>query len=267
MLVAGPSCVPFAATGNRLAWDDERSSTFTATTDCVIDQANRKGSKFVAFVIENVSGLGDKPKGKRKSPLDEVLEGLHNGLKGWVIVAWKLNSCEFGVPQTRPRYYICGRKASAFEVPFPSHSPADFKIKGLSLKQILDPGLPSNLRQLTPKMKSNLAYYRREARKWASPGTIAACDVCRDPAKVRSPVLRVDGTVPTLTTKNHSLYVFEVGGTRFERFISNEERAVLQGFSPQVVANLPNPRKALGNAMTVPVVGLVMACVLSGMKR
>eukprot|EP00959_Pyramimonas_sp_CCMP1952_P454111 9469381-Pyramimonas_sp.AAC.1 len=96
MLVAGPSCAPFAATGNRLAW---------ATSAHLLLRLRRT----------NVSGLGDKPKGKRKSPLDEVLEGLHNGLKGWVIVAWKLNSCEFGVPQTRPRYYICGRKASAFE--------------------------------------------------------------------------------------------------------------------------------------------------------
>ncbi len=65
----------------------------------------------------------------------------------------------------------------------------------------------------------------------------------------------------TLTTKNQ-VWIFAVGSTVFDRYLTNQERFMLQGWGPTATTLIPEDWQAhaAGNAMAIPAVALVFRC-------
>ena len=267
MVVAGPPCHPFTRNGAQHQWSDTRADAYSAIVHTIVDQAERHNSKLIAFALENVAGFADKLKGTDKSPASEVLQYFREKLgSGWKVWTWLIRTDRLGYPQDRRRVYLCGRRIDAFATPMPLRAPTDYNLKMFDVENILDPNLPKETR-LTQKMTENIEYYKAAAAAAnLKRGQVVLCDLTRAPNKVRATVLKFDGKTPTLTCTNKSLYVFAVGTDRYERFVSAAERAILQGFSGSIVARLPKPFMAIGNAMSVPAVGMCLACLLNGLQ-
>ena len=259
--------MPFARSGNQARWEDARSNCFTQTLECIKDQATRPGSVLEAFLIENVLGMLDC-KGDGKTPAAHVEEWLVANLgPEWAVWTWRVETARLGIPQNRKRVYICGRKVSLFQTPAPDCQPMQFKINTFSLSQILDSQLPRQDLGLTPLQKQNLAFYKKVHNKDLE-GSIVVCDLSRSCRGQRSRIQsRNDGLVPTLTTRNRHLFVFQVGHwNSLLRYLSPQERCMLQGFKPSVLERIPRSKvmTATGNAMSMSAVGITIACCLQG---
>ena len=270
-VIAGPSCVPFSQTGRREQFEDHRSNTFSWSVGSILDQASR-GTKMRFFILENVTGIAKRKRGADESAKDEILSYLREQLgETFSIWSWQVHSRMCGSPQVRVRWFICGRRTSCFEDPAPEIEPADVYINsGLTLEKILEVGLPDQQDSLTPKMRKNLDWYVNQVQQEQVPdGTVVVCDLSRADGCVIKPMYRYDGTVMTLTCTNRHLWVFKAGANQdLNRWLSDSERAILQGFCPCILRNLPSDFawKAVGNAMTVPAIGVVFACLYRGLK-
>ncbi len=183
-------CQPFSTQGAQQGWADERAQGLVACIECIIEQASKPNSKLIAFVLENVEGLGQYTPGKPgHSPLDEVYDVLADGLgvhsRGWSL---KLNTRHLGLPQNRSRFYILGRLATSFAEDMPQYHINMYRLESLSLRCILDPDLPA-LEPNTSKMKVNLVLYKGFLVNAVEEGRVAedevmiqrACTTCADP--------------------------------------------------------------------------------------
>ncbi len=271
LVIGGASCVPFSRAGCQNTWGDKRSDLFRCTLHAIVQQARRNDTVLEAFLLEQVLGFADKPPNKDASPLQEVVQYLKEELgEGWSLSQWKMSTMMCGLPQARWRIYVGGRKASLFSTPAPRKSPEKALFQLLTLDCILDRSLPSDVHKLTDKMRDNLSRYK--AKHSSEPkGTLIVCGLSTAEGKVRASCSRSDGLVPTLTTVNRYLFVFENGidGT-LHRFITNKERAMLQGWSDDDLLHMPEgdaaPMRILGNAMSLPCVGVAIAHLLSDRK-
>ncbi|MBQ0867866.1 DNA cytosine methyltransferase [Streptomyces smyrnaeus] len=92
LLAGGVPCPPFSVAGHGLGRDDERD-LFPAMLDLVDNFKPR------AVLIENVRGILHE---KFDAYRAEILDRL--GEMGYVVCGWRLlESCDYGVPQLRPR--------------------------------------------------------------------------------------------------------------------------------------------------------------------
>lgn len=110
LVEGGPPCQPFSAAGRHQGkWDDR--DCIPAYIDAIAAIRPR------IFVMENVRGLTFK---KHRPYLDAVIERFE--ALGYD-VAWRvLNAADFGVPQTRQRLFVVGRRDGvAVQWPEPTH--------------------------------------------------------------------------------------------------------------------------------------------------
>ena len=272
LLIGGPSCQPFSTNGIQNAWEDKRSETFVACIDAIVEQASRPQRKLFGFMLENVVGLTMKFKDMTAAPSEEVLETLRESLGiGWEVWLWRVDSLHLGLPQHRARVYICGRRKDVFSRPLPVWSPERMRINGFSLWDALDPDLP----ETTPssdRMKEDLKWYlekARDARCHLPRDAVLVCDLSRSASASREPMYALNFTV-TLTTGAKYLWVQGLAEDmpQYKRYLTVEERCVLQGFDPGLADRLTKAChvKALGNAMSVPVVGICAALLLGDFK-
>lgn len=268
IVVAGPSCVPFSRNGKQASWDDPKSRSFLACLQCIRSQAVRAGTRLKLFVLENVLGFADTPKGQSTSPASEVMVWLEQELgPAWCVWSWKVSSVAAGLPHGRERLYICGRAKRLFLTPLPRRQPSDYQFPVIPLRSLLASDLESEVGKLSDKMQANFRHFQ-EVHSTDPVGSIVVCDLTRAAGKVRAPISKTDVT-PTLTTRNTSLWIFEVGSEKYRRFLSPSERLMLQGFDARpIVEAIRDSNKivvAAGNAMSVPAVALTIACGLSQM--
>ena len=69
------------------------------------------------FVMENVKGILSMKNDKKKLVIDEI-KSIVIGL-GYKISIFKLNACDYGVPQKRERVFIIGHKNKQYDCPEP----------------------------------------------------------------------------------------------------------------------------------------------------
>jgi site-specific DNA-cytosine methylase len=93
LYVVGFMCTPFSDKGPRLGWAAPAAKTFINTVKTI--QALRPR----AVVLENVLGLVKTGGIKR-------VEAILRGLGGYSYALRQLNSCDYWLPQNRPRVYI-----------------------------------------------------------------------------------------------------------------------------------------------------------------
>eukprot|EP00959_Pyramimonas_sp_CCMP1952_P236625 4945074-Pyramimonas_sp.AAC.1 len=201
------------------------------------------------------------------------MELLKNELgPSWDVWFWKVDASRHSLPQQRERIYLVGRLAMRFKRHHPEFNPETIMIKRISLRQILDPTLPSQTHKLTEIMTKNLENYKLAATRSLSLPTmefgdvVLVCDLSRGFDKVRRPSWELDVT-PTIMTHNE-LWVWGLSPTlpRYDRKITSYERAMLQGFAQDIVDRFDSfkaANRAIGNAMAVPDIGLVVACLLA----
>ena len=293
-IVSGTPCPPWSSAGKGLAWEDERSSPFLKLIGWVSEMACKRKC-LQLFILENVKGVKCKRKGTQRTPLRHMLRLLRKSVPAeWVISVTEVGSeC---LAQHRPRVYIVGhtavnppeRKVEDFMTKMPSQRLEDIlllhKVPNQDPEQVL-----------TKKQLANLRVYSKQVNKIMSRGkkrAIATFEVARDPYKPRAGIdtdhIRcLRASAPKLWIMSHlrsipgsrersGLGLWQSG--RISRLLHAAEYCLLQGFSPSMMPRNLSDRevkKGMGNAMSVPVVGMILNAALltlqsrkgSGAKR
>ena len=105
LYVCGFPCQPFSSMGDKQGLKDKRGNVFYACLDVI----KRKQPRM--FVLENVKGLLSNDKGRTWKIIWGELQKLQR--LGYN-VDWKvLNTKDYGIPQSRPRVFIVGKKSGA----------------------------------------------------------------------------------------------------------------------------------------------------------
>ena len=289
VLVAGPPCPPFSSCGKRLAMDDPRARPFERCIEVIVEldkrQGNSRGSRgnqdhghpLMFFLLENVLGINFKEAGSDEQPaLDTLCAELRSKLgKSWLVQPMQLNAMDYGLPQSRRRIYIVGRKIEEFYMEIPHGHPPHFE-KRVSPAALLDLQDSWDPRQLTELQEAGIdawkALYEPAMMDEGNRGSFAFVEMGRDPSGRTVWGRRSSRAPPAydkcqcLRASGPQIRVFAlgegVGQLSLDRNLRVRERAALQGFPP-AVGNLPYKERdgcrIFGNAMAVPVVGSLLA--------
>ena len=279
IVVGGPPCPPFSACGRRLAMQDSRARPFERCIEviCELDNRRRKGhatKELCFFILENVAGITFKNKAGTPTALDSLLGTLRDRLKErWLISAITVNTLNYGLPQNRTRVYITGRRASLYPLHVPRSPPVfarQVKPRELLGTQDNEPGHLTSLQSdCLAKMKD---LYKEAMANEDNRGSFAFVEIGRDPTARTvwgGQAVHVD-RCQCLRASGPSIQVFALGegqaNLSLDRPLRLHERAALQGF-PDILGQLPfdevTGRRIWGNAMSVPVLGSILAQELS----
>ena len=100
VLIGGFPCQPFSMMGKEKGFNDKRGTLFFKVVEIIENQRDR-GHQPRIVVLENVRNLMTHNKGKTFKVIKETLEKL-----GYHVFPSKLNSYDYGVPQTRNRVFL-----------------------------------------------------------------------------------------------------------------------------------------------------------------
>lgn len=279
VLVAGPPCPPFSACGNRLCLDDPRARPFERCMEVIQELSSRAGRKdhsgspeLMFFLLENVPGIGHRRAGCASTSLSTFLASLRGRLgPAWIIQHVQLNALDYGLPQSRDRVYILGRKAKYYLQYIPPIPPKfDRRVSPSELLDVSDttPGF------LTPLQAQGIQEWKDKCgQAMANPddrGKYAFVEIGRDPTSRTvwggsNTSAHID-RCQCLRASGPPMHVFSLGEGRgplsMDRPLRISERCALQGF-PDSLGKLilaeTAGRRIFGNAMAVPVVGSLLA--------
>lgn len=213
LMTYGFPCQSFSVQGKRLGFDDpERGNLFFESMRIV----REKKPKYM--IAENVKGLTHHDKGNTLKTILDTLDWL--GYNNYFQV---VNSVFFNSPQSRERIFIVSIRKDVdlkrFEFP-------KGKLTTRTVADILDDD-PNR-----KKPKKSLQKYMDQkyfVRKYSSEfGVKKLFDGCAEGYKKSNfsgnRIYSINGTSPTLTTKNDAVY-YEING-----HLNHRERFALQGF-------------------------------------
>ena len=280
LLVAGPPCPPWSSIGSRSSWEDTRSQAFDKVMEIIAYHAEH--GNLLLFVLENVVGMSWSTKGSTEKPIDIVVKRLRKTCPEWAIEVHRVNSLDFGLPQSRTRLYIVGRRYPPEKNE--SYMPPLRKFqKRLPLSKCLDtsdksPGTYTSLQRRNIREWKALYKFELNAQKFLN--QFAVVDASRTPSTrtVYTKATKHPDRCPCLTASGPKLHVFALGphidrtSSPLDRPMRNTERAKVQGFCGAIVEaashmSTADAKRVFGNAMTVPVVGSVIARELLGLLR
>lgn len=280
VIVAGPPCPPYSSIGKRAGLADDRARPFVRCIDIICHMASRTARQpLIFFLLENVVGVTFRPKGAAGSPLDSLQELLRDRLgQGWVLQRILVNANDYGLPQSRQRVYLVGRRTQCYPRGMPAVAqPFDSRLRARMLLQVAD-NIPRG--DYTDRQVQNIkgwkAFYSASMGAPGRRGQVAFVDVSRDcsPRTVWGSGARREDMCECLTASGPAIHVFALGEGRGElsldRPLRAAERAALQGF-PVEFARVPlgeaAARRVFGNAMAVPVIGSLLAQELRALLR
>ena len=231
------------------------------------------------FVLENVVGILKRKKHEQETFSDQIIAQLLERLpEGWSIDIQKLNSCDFGVPQSRPRVFIVGvapeLKSTARQRKVLALDASAFKVQGeVMLEDVLDKrSQPSDFDRLPISQQLNVLMQLDNFHIIGSqyPGIV---DIERDPLKEVDSGIAVNGT-RTLRTNNAGLWILPATASHAQqygprgRFLTWAEKARLAGMTPCSLKSLSirEVEIAVGNTIPVPMIGAVLTPVLAAWK-
>lgn len=266
-LVSGPPCQFVAGNGFSDPWSHPGMLVFNRVL-AWIEYFASQTLKF--FVVENVKGLS-KNFQNRGSILSLSEQRLRRRCPDFEIKVWLLNSKDYTLAQHRERIYIIGVRRSVLHqagnraIP-DSPAPAMARCR---LSWFLTVGAPNTpLSSLTKRQRQNLKDYKklseRLIRDRNMQGKLMTCDLSRRPSAVYGPKFCTDDLVGTLLTSNRQIFLVSLGeGMRsptVHRWLKSEERCRLQGFRPEMFADLNETERLLlvGNAFAVPCIGVTL---------
>lgn len=100
VLIGGFPCQPFSMMGKEKGFYDERGTLIFRVCEIIENQKSR-GHQPRIVVLENVRNLMTHDKGRTFQRIKTILEEL-----GYTVFSAKLNSADYGVPQTRNRVFL-----------------------------------------------------------------------------------------------------------------------------------------------------------------
>jgi DNA (cytosine-5)-methyltransferase 1 len=110
VIIGGPPCQGFSLAGKRES-DDTRNKLYIEYFQ-MIETYNPE-----CFVMENVKGILSMKNEKNHLVINEIKDIAVR--LGYRVSIFKLNACDFGVPQKRERVFVVGHKHKEFEQPQP----------------------------------------------------------------------------------------------------------------------------------------------------
>ena len=110
VIIGGPPCQGFSLAGKRKS-DDTRNNLYIDYFK-MIEIYNPE-----CFVMENVKGILSMKNEKKHLVIDEI-KGIASKL-GYRVSVFKLNACDFAVPQKRERVFVIGHKTKVYSQPQP----------------------------------------------------------------------------------------------------------------------------------------------------
>lgn len=276
-IVSGPPCPPWSTLGLRRSFDDARATVFGKVIDIIHELSSRTtaAKPLLFFIIENVDGMMKRAQGHECRPVDAVCDSLRADMTGhWSIEVIRCNTREFGLPQSRNRIYIVGRNLAYVRSHGVANDAPQPFARTVPLRDLLHLEAIGHGHQQprTVIQQGNLVAFKQKfeshMRNPDMLGRFAIVDTSRDPSErtlwgTARP--RVD-LCECLTASGPALHVFALGEgsgvLSIDRPLLLRERAILQGF-PQWLSMVPFEekvgRRVWGNAMSVPVIGCVIA--------
>ena len=271
-LVAGPPCPPWSQAGARRGWEDGRAKVSKVLFLWLRHLCQRKRClRF--FILENVRGILGK---LGRGYLGQLRAAMP---KDWNLAALRMDSrC---LAQTRPRAYLVGWKASRALSSSEATRAIRAKLPQLPRRHLSD--ILLDLPNEDPK-EVLTARQARNFRKWMrllapqlkdkrKRGMVGCFEADRDPDKSRAN-WRADDLMMTLRASGHPIWLVSLGeghcGPSTSRLLAVEERCLLQGFDPSTFpesVSASRIRHAMGNAMTVPVIGSVLGATLRQLQE
>ncbi len=276
VVVSGPPCPPWSSMGSRRSLEDSRASVFLKVANVIIHLANREGQcrPLLCFVLENVEGFTHSI-GGGASGFKVVSEKLQAELPGhWALRLLHMDSANYGLPQSRRRIYLVGRSGQWFpRVPVrpPVFGPTP-PLRAFLRESVRGGGRVAFTRIQAQNLADWKASFAASMEDSAYRGQCAVVDLSRTPSgRTEWGGLRPrEDVCQCLTASGPILHVFALGEGQWgqlslDRLLLVSERGTLQGF-PSRVANADLTevagRRIFGNAMSVPVIGSVMAVLI-----
>jgi DNA (cytosine-5)-methyltransferase 1 len=108
VIIGGPPCQGFSLAGKRDS-DDKRNKLYLDYFQ-MIETYNPE-----CFVMENVKGILSMKNEANQLVIEEI-KGIATRL-GYKVSVFKLNACDFVVPQKRERVFVIGHKTKLYEAP------------------------------------------------------------------------------------------------------------------------------------------------------
>ena len=280
ILFAGPPCPPWSDLGSKKSFSDPRAAVFWKTVDIVIFQGCHR--QLMSFVLENVEGIMKVRTGTAEAPVKLIVRRLQEGLgQDFDIEVLLLNTYDFGLPQSRPRVFIVGRRKAMFTLgrpppimPFAGQVALSsiFQVEGVRPQKEYTEIEAQNIKDFKEKCKSLMQDPGQR-------GKYMVVDVSRTPSTRTSwgsGTSRPDH-VQCLTASGPKLHAFALGEgsdgvLSIDRMLDAKEHGRLQGFpyctidaSERVHQHIA--KKAFGNAVSIPVIGSVLARELLAYQR
>ena len=238
ILLAGFPCQPFSIIGDKQGFEDTRGTLFFDIARIL------KRKQPSAFLLENVKQLLTHDKGRTFAVIKGQLSQL-----GYTIYHKVLNALDFGLPQKRERIFVVGfREPIAFEFPKPigAYKP---------LSEILEPD-----EDIEPSLFASARI--QESRREKCKGTPFFPSVWHENKGGNISVLPFSCALRANASYNYLL----VNGVRRP---SSRELLRLQGFPEdfEIVGNITQVRKQIGNSVAIPVVHAIAEKMLQTLEQ
>ena len=225
VLIGGFPCQPFSMMGFERGFQDNRGTLFFRIVD-IINNQKRRGHQPQIIVLENVRTLMTHDKGRTFNVIKNTLEEL-----GYNVFAKKINSADYGVPQTRNRVFVVCFLNHNVNYSFPKEKKLE-----LTLQDILENEVDEKY-YLSEKIKKTILSN-------GSGGYVAKYET---DLKIARPLT---ATMAKMHRACQDNYVTQNG--RLRR-LTPRECARLQGFPEDFIINVSDAQayKQFGNAVTV----------------
>ncbi|PAK21370.1 hypothetical protein CJJ23_02410 [Mycoplasmopsis agassizii] len=236
ILCAGFPCQSFSVAGKRLGFNDARGTLFFEIARILKDKQPN------AFILENVKGIINHDGGKTLETILNIINDL-----GYSYQYKVLNSKDFGIPQSRERWYCIGIKnglnVTAEDFVFPTKSE-----RKINLNQIIKPNNDPKYR-ITETAKKNIDFFITKKNVEVKNNSLAY-EI--RPSRCQ---FKLDGIAPTLTAK------MGTGGNNIPVVI-NQNRKLTEGECLQIMGYPKSYKikkgyqsyKQIGNSVVVPVI-------------
>ena len=235
VLIGGFPCQPVSMMGKERGFNDKRGTLFFRVTEIILNQRER-GHQPDIVVLENVRNLLTHDQGRTFSTIKQQLEQL-----GYHVFAARINSFDYGVPQTRNRVFlVCFLKPVDYFFPLPEQN-------DMTLQDILEPTVDSKYYLSDRILKTIMSN--------GSGGYFAK-------SEIDLPIARpLTATMAKMHRACQDNYVTQGGGVRR---LTPRECARLQGFPDdfKIVVSDSQAYKQFGNAVTVNVSNAIARSIL-----
>lgn len=251
ILCGGFPCQSFSIAGKRLGFEDVRGTMFFEVARII------KEKKPKAFILENVKGLTNHDNGQTLKVILEVLDNL-----GYDFVYKVVNSADYGIPQSRERWYCVGvRKDLNIGIKLENIFPLNNKIFS-SFDDVIDNNEEYSDYSCSEICMKNIESFKHKVKDKSSKYTLAY-EIRPSRCQFRS-----NGISPCLTAKmgtggNNVPVIVELN-----RRLTEKECLKLMGFPNNYkIGKGSKAYKQIGNSVVVPILEVIAKNLIELLKK